>query len=138
MRRTPLNTGTRMLSYTETTEGISVTVQPLYLEDRSNVMQKEFFFVYFIAIRNDSDAPVQLLRRRWLIQDSGADGYEVEGEGVVGQQPTIQPGGIHHYNSFCILKSFSGSMEGAYRMRRADDETFDIAIPRFYLKAHAN
>ena len=127
-----------MVTYTETTEGISVTVQPLFLEERSNILQKEFFFVYFIAIRNDTEEPVQLLRRHWYIHDSSAQDYEVEGDGVVGQQPTIMPGGVHYYNSFCVLKSFGGSMEGTYQMRRDDGSMFDIVIPRFFLNAHSN
>jgi ApaG protein len=127
-----------MLIYTETTEGISVTVQPLFLEERSNIMQGDFFFVYFIAIQNDSEAPVQLLRRHWYIHDSGGVDSEVEGDGVVGQQPHIKPGGVHYYNSFCVLKSFSGSMEGTYQMLREDGSRFDIAIPRFYLNALSN
>jgi len=127
-----------MLAYTKTTEGLTVTVQTYFLEERSDIMQKNFFFVYFISLENRGTTPVKLLRRHWYIHDSDAPDYEVEGEGVVGEQPVIKPGTTYHYNSFCVLKSFEGSMEGTYSMEREDGTTFDAHIPRFHLKARLN
>ncbi|MBN1446764.1 MAG: Co2+/Mg2+ efflux protein ApaG [Bacteroidetes bacterium] len=127
-----------MLAYTKTTEGLSVTVQSYFLEERSDVVQRNFFFVYFITLRNHGTAPVKLLRRHWDIHDSGAPDYEVDGDGVVGEQPVIKPGATYHYNSFCVLKSFEGHMEGTYTMQREDGTTFAATIPRFYLKARLN
>ncbi len=127
-----------MPAYTKTTEGLTVTVQSYFLEDRSDVMKQSFFFVYFISIRNDGPAPVRLLRRHWYIHDSAAQDYEVEGEGVVGEQPSVNPGMTYNYNSFCVLKSFEGTMEGTYTMEREDGSTFEAEIPRFFLKARLN
>ena len=127
-----------MLAYTKTTEGVTVTVQSYFLEERSDVMKNNFFFVYFVSIANHGPDPVKLLRRHWYIHDSMAEDYEVEGEGVVGEQPSVKPGMTYHYNSFCVLKSFEGSMEGRYTMQREDGSTFEAEIPRFYLKARLN
>jgi len=127
-----------MVTYTETTEGITISVQPIFLENRSNILKKEFFHVYNVTIENQGLVDVQLLRRRWLIHDSEAESYVVEGEGVVGETPLIKPGESHQYNSFCLLKSFEGSMEGSYQMKRDEGETFDVIIPRFYLRARCN
>ena len=63
---------------------------------------------------------------------------EVEGKGVVGRQPVISPGGAHEYNSFCVLQTFEGGMEGTYLMQRPSGERFRIAIPHFTLRAAAN
>ncbi len=127
-----------MITYIETTQDITVSVQPLFIEERSDIMKREFVFAYFITIANNSPERVQLLRRHWYIADSNGEVQEVEGEGVVGRQPFIDPGADHSYNSFCVLKSFEGYMEGAYMMLREDGSQFEIAIPKFYLKAHAN
>jgi ApaG protein len=79
----------------------------------------------------------QLLTRRWLIHDSVGEGVDTEviGEGVVGEQPTIAPGAVHEYQSFCILKSGEGWMEGHYGLLRQDGTAFEAAIPRFTLSA---
>ncbi|MBI5646993.1 MAG: Co2+/Mg2+ efflux protein ApaG [Ignavibacteriae bacterium] len=127
-----------MVPYTETTQGVTIRVQPFFLEERSNVLKREFFFVYFIVIENHGTSNVQLLRRRWQIHDSAGEEYVVEGDGVVGQQPVIAPGANHQYNSFCVLKSFEGSMEGTYLMQREDGSTFEAVIPRFSLRAWNN
>ncbi len=127
-----------MVPYTETTEGVTIRVQPFFMEDRSSVLSREFFFIYFIRIENNGDQGVQLLRRRWMIRDSIGVTHVVEGEGVVGQQPVIPPGGVHEYNSFCVLQSFQGSMEGKYAMRRDDGTSFEAVIPLFHLIARNN
>ena len=127
-----------MVPYVATTEDITVTVRPVYLDSQSDIINRRFVFGYFIRILNNSADEVQLLRRHWLIRDSGGRVQEVEGEGVVGEQPIIPPGGDHKYNSFCVLESFEGSMEGTYLMQRPNGERFRIAIPRFDLRAAAN
>jgi ApaG protein len=124
--------------YTATTERITVTVQPIYLDGQSDFAARRFVFAYFVRIENDGDREVQLLRRHWLISDSGGNVKEVEGEGVVGKQPVIGPGESHEYNSYCILETFEGSMEGTYQMRQEDGDLFEIAIPRFPLRAASN
>lgn len=127
-----------MLSYREMTDEIVVRVSPIYLDGQSDPMVKKFVFAYFVRIENHGSQPVQLLRRHWYVQDGAGDVREVEGEGVVGKQPVIPPGGAHEYNSFSVLESFEGSMVGTYLMQRADGEQFLAQIPRFPLRAAAN
>lgn len=127
-----------MLAYTATTEDIVVTVRPGYLDSQSDVMNRRFVFGYFVRIENRSAEEVQLLRRHWTIRETTGRIEEVEGEGVVGKQPTIPPGQAHEYSSFCVLQSFEGSMEGTYLMQRPNGARFRIAIPRFELRALSN
>ena len=127
-----------MQNYTATTEKIKITARPVYLEDQSDLLERKFVFAYFIHIENHGSEPVQLLRRHWYINHAGGRVEEVEGEGVVGKQPVITAGGIHEYNSFCVLDTFEGSMEGTYLFQRGTGEYFRAAIPRFMLRAAAN
>ncbi len=127
-----------MVSYDATTEMLTVSVRPVYLDGKSDVLGKRFVFAYFIRIENHGDEEVQLLRRRWEISDVDGRVQEVEGAGVVGRQPVIGPGGWHEYHSFCVLQSFQGSMEGTFLMQRTNGERFYAQIPRFYLQAMSN
>lgn len=127
-----------MQTYAATTANITVTVRPVYLDGQSNHIERKFVFAYFIRIENNSGEQVQLLRRHWFISNSNGDVQEVEGEGVVGQQPVIAPGGAHEYSSFCVLETFEGSMEGTYLMERPGGEQLSVTIPRFVLRAAAN
>ena len=127
-----------MVSYDATTESVTVTVRPVYLDDRSDPVERRFVFAYFVAVANHGPGEVQLLRRRWLITDADGRVQEVEGAGVIGQQPVIAPGAVHEYHSFCVLPTFEGSMEGTYLMQREDGARFRALIPRFYLRALAN
>ncbi len=127
-----------MVHYTSVTEKISVTVSPVYLDGESSYFLDRFVFAYFIAITNHRRDPVQLLRRYWRIHEQGLAAKEVDAEGVVGKQPLIKPGESYYYNSFCILKSFEGSMEGHYTMSTSTGKTLRIAIPQFHLKVWAN
>jgi|ERR1041385_2766083 ApaG protein len=127
-----------MHAYTATTENITVTANPIYLDGESNIIERKFTFAYFIHIKNNGKEDVQLLRRHWYIRDSAGDVKEVEGEGVVGKQPVIKPGEAHEYNSFCVLETFEGTMEGTYLMQRTNGEKFEIKIPLFHLRAMVN
>jgi ApaG protein len=127
-----------MKQYTATTLDITVTVQPVFLDTQSNAIAKKFIFAYFIRIANSGTDEVQLLRRHWYINDGSKNTTEVEGDGVVGRQPVIQPGQFHEYNSFCVLETMEGSREGTYQMKRNNGEPFDAIIPRFSLRAYAN
>lgn len=127
-----------MLSYGATTESVTVTVQPAYLDAKSDPVTGRFVFAYFVTIANDGTHDVQLLRRRWLIRDQTGAVQEVEGKGVVGRQPVIAPGDEHTYHSFCVLPTFSGSMEGDYLLQRENGARFRAEIPRFHLSALSN
>jgi ApaG protein len=124
--------------FVATTEDITVTVRPVYLDGQSDMIQKKFVFAYFIRIENNGRETVQLLRRHWTINHSSGKVEEVDGEGVVGKQPLLAPGEVHEYNSYCVLETFEGSMEGTYLMMRSNGEKFKVMIPRFILRAAAN
>jgi ApaG protein len=115
--------------------GIRVTVRPAYLHDQSRPPQRQYVFAYHVRIENVGPQPAQLISRRWLIHDEVGEDTEVEGEGVVGEQPRLAPGQVHEYQSFCVLKSPRGYMEGHYHFVRADGSAFDAEIPRFTLDA---
>jgi len=117
------------------TLGIRITVRPAYLPEQSRPLQHRYVFAYFVRIENVGPHPVQLMSRRWLIHDEIGEDTEVEGEGVVGQQPLILPGAVHEYQSSCVLKSPDGYMEGQYRFVRPDASVFEAEIPRFTLHA---
>lgn len=127
-----------MIPYIATTEDITVTVRPVYLDSQSDFFEKRFVFGYFIRIENHSLVEIQLLRRYWRIEEYGGRVQEVDGEGVIGKQPLIAPGGEHTYSSYSVLKTFEGTMEGYYTMERPDGERFRVLIPRFNLRAMAN
>jgi ApaG protein len=122
--------------YTEITHDIRIIVKPVFVEQESDVVAGRFVFAYFITIENMGLETVQLLRRHWDIIDSAGEEHQVDGEGVIGQQPFIKPGEAHQYNSFCVLKSFDGSMEGYYDMQKSDGAMIRVIIPKFLLKAH--
>ena len=117
------------------TEGIRVTVRPVYLRDQSDPAAQNYVFAYFVRIENVGQEAAQLLSRRWFIHDEIGEDTEVVGDGVVGEQPLIRPGEVHEYQSFCVLKSGEGYMEGQYHFLRANGESFEAEIPRFALSA---
>ncbi len=115
------------------TDGIRVTVRPLYLADQSEPHRGRYMYAYQIRIENVSHRGAQLRTRYWLIHDDIGDETEVRGDGVVGAQPFLTPGDIHEYQSYCVLKSPSGWMEGLYGFLSEDGQPFDVVIPRFEL-----
>lgn len=120
-----------------TTDGVTVRVVTNFLDDQSAPAQNRWFWSYHIRIENHRDDPVQLLTRHWKITDGRGGISHVDGDGVVGEQPLLNPGGSHDYVSGCPLPTPSGMMEGHYRFIRADGSTFLVEIPRFKLVAPA-
>lgn len=121
--------------YYAATDGIRITVAPTFAPQHSDPGELRYLFVYHIRIENVGAQPAQLLWRHWYIHDDLEGDTEVEGEGVVGEQPLLAPGKVHEYESFCVLKGQSGWMEGYYEFERADGSPLKAAIPRFELKA---
>src|SRR5690606_5249379 len=118
------------------TEGVKISVESIFQTEYSNPENEHYMFAYHISIENLSNNSIQLLRRYWNIFDSKGSTRELEGEGVVGLQPIIEPGESHEYVSGCNLQSDMGYMEGTYQMvREADGSLFEVEIPRFYLIA---
>ncbi|EJF54979.1 uncharacterized protein affecting Mg2+/Co2+ transport [Saprospira grandis DSM 2844] len=121
---------------TAITHNIKVTVSAVYQPDYSRPLRSEFVFAYQIRIDNLGKRPLQLLSRYWLIWDSNGSQREVEGEGVVGQQPVLYAGDFHEYVSACPLQSDIGYMQGYYVMRYLDgeEEEVKVIVPRFRLQ----
>lgn len=125
-----------MTTITASTEGVKVSVLTEYQPEYSSPYQSHFVFSYRIRIENHSDNTVQLQRRKWIIFDSNATIREIEGEGVVGLTPILEPGESHEYISGCSLKSSIGKMTGSYVMERlVDGKKFRVMIPEFGLIA---
>jgi len=120
---------------TEITDGVKVTVETEYQPEYSSPSQYHYVFTYRITIENQSEFTIKLLRRHWFIYDANNSNVrEVEGDGVVGQQPTIEKGQLHQYVSGCNLKSGMGKMSGSYTMERLiDGKKFDVKIPEFHM-----
>lgn len=120
------------LMVTEITEGVKVSVETEYQPEYSSPSQGHYVFTYRIEIENKSTNTVQLMRRHWFIHDANSLAREVEGEGVVGQQPILEPGQRHQYVSGCNLRSGIGKMYGTYLMERVvDGYQFKVVIPEF-------
>jgi ApaG protein len=120
----------------QVTEGVSITVEIFYQPAQSNPMSSEYLFAYRVTIENLSTMPIKLLRRHWHIIDSNGTYREVEGEGVIGQQPMIEPGGSHQYISACNLRTDMGKMYGTYQMENLyNKKLFKVNIPEFQMIA---
>lgn len=113
-------------------EGVEISVETFYQPDYSNPVSGEYMFAYRITIENHNNFPVKLHRRHWHIFDSNGNYREVEGEGVVGVQPTLRPGERYQYVSGCNLRTEMGKMYGEYTMENLNNKkTFDVNIPVF-------
>lgn len=113
-------------------EGITISVETFYQPDYSNIKESEFMFAYRITIENNNLFPVRLLRRHWFIFDSNGSNREVEGEGVIGVQPIIDPGDKYQYISGCNLQTEMGKMHGTYSMENVNNKiNFVVNIPSF-------
>jgi ApaG protein len=119
--------------YRATTRAITVEVQPTYLEGQSSPEDEHFVWAYRIQILNGGPETVQLLRRHWHITDANGQVTEVEGEGVVGEQPVLEPGAAYEYTSGTPLTTPFGVMAGTYQMETAAGESFEVEIPAFSL-----
>ena len=123
--------------HSATTRDINVRVSVSFLPEQSEPHKGRWFWAYHIRIENEGRQAVQLVSREWIISDGRGGRQEVRGEGVVGAQPVIEPGGSFDYVSGCPLTTPTGAMEGRYFMVAADGSTFPVDIPRFPLIAPA-
>lgn len=119
--------------FNSVTRNIAVSVEPSYQPHESDPDDDRYVWAYRVTIRNGGAEGVQLLARHWLITDGNGLQREVNGRGVVGQQPTIPPGGSFEYTSGCPLTTGHGIMVGSYKMISESGEMFDVAIPAFSL-----
>lgn len=121
------------MPYEKSTDGIRVQVRPRFSLADSDPADGMFVFAYTVSMANESDSTAQLLFRHWRIHDAAGDDSTVDGEGVVGEQPVLQPGESHEYQSYCVLRSPVGYMEGYYTFARQGGEEFRVEVPRFQL-----
>ena len=119
--------------YSSVTEDIKVSVRSEFSPERSEPSDNRYFWTYTIEISNLGGRTVQLTHRHWKITDGHGQLEEIRGPGVVGEQPTLEPGQSFTYASGCPLTTPSGIMVGSYRMVDEDGRAFDVAIPPFSL-----
>ncbi len=119
--------------YRAVTRQIEVTVEPNFEPDRSSAEKRQYFWSYTIVITNVGEETVQLRTRHWIITDASGRKQEVRGEGVVGEQPVLAPGGRFEYTSGVPLTTASGFMSGRYQMETDSGERFEIDVPTFSL-----
>jgi ApaG protein len=116
---------------------IVIQAVPQYLPEQSSPAHGVYSFAYTITIRNEGLVAVQLLRRHWVIEDASGHIEDVRGDGVVGEQPTLEPGEAFEYTSGCRLRTASGMMHGAYTFADESGAEFDWPIPPFVLSKNA-
>lgn len=119
--------------YRQTTHDIQISVLPVYIDERSDPERNLYFWAYRVQIENHGKHAVQLINRYWHITNAVGMVEEVSGEGVVGEQPVIEPGDQFDYTSGCPLDTPSGIMVGHYEMRSETGEMLKVAIPAFSL-----
>jgi ApaG protein len=124
--------------YEQETAGMVVRVEPQFLPEESRPEDSRFVWAYTIEIENRRPDAVQLMSRYWRITDENGATQEVRGDGVIGQQPVIEPGQSFRYSSAAPLAAPSGVMMGAYSMQRDNGEAFDINVPLFALDSPNN
>ncbi|QZH76718.1 MAG: Co2+/Mg2+ efflux protein ApaG [Erythrobacter sp.] len=126
-----------LFQHVAVTDGITVRVAVNFMPEQSRIGAGRWFWVYHIRIENGRDDRVQLRTRHWRITDSNGMVNVVDGEGVVGETPALEPGQTHDYVSGCELNTNMGAMEGRYTFAHADGTLFEVAIPYFPLAAPA-
>ncbi len=120
-------------AYTAITRDIAVSVEPVYLEEKSSPGSSQYFWAYRVTIENRGQETVQLLNRHWMITNARGELTEVKGPGVVGEQPVLKAGESYAYTSGAPLNTPSGMMGGSYEMESESGERFHIEIPTFSL-----
>ena len=114
---------------------VQIEVLPQYVAEQSNPLQEVFAFAYTVTVTNMGTVPAQLISRQWVIQDERGHTDEVNGLGVVGQQPLLRPGESFQYTSGCRLRAPSGTMRGSYFFVAEDGHKFDVPITPFVLES---
>ena len=115
------------------TDGIRVEAAAQLIPEQSDPEEGVHFYAYRIRISNEGEQAAQLLRRRWVVVDANNEQKVISGDGVVGAQPDLEPGGSFEYKSACHLPTEWGTMEGSYTFERPGGEHFDAEIGRFFL-----
>ena len=120
--------------YFESTQDILIEVFPSYVPERSAPESNQYFYSYRIKITNNGENACRVIHRHWKIKDGNGKSYDVQGSGVVGEQPMLQPGEHFEYTSFCPLHSPYGNMRGKYQMIDEHGERFWVTVPVFFFR----
>ncbi len=124
--------------YSKTTKGITITVKPYFLEDQSSPHESHYVWAYKVSIQNLSNISMKLNHRNWIIIDAHGKIINVQGEGVVGEFPVLEPGESFEYTSGTPLKTNNGIMQGFYLMSQDNGKQHKIDIPAFSLDSPYN
>lgn len=119
--------------YEKKTNDINIIVAPVYMDEQSSPRENHFVWAYQVTIKNEGDEAVRLVSRYWKITDSLGISQEVEGDGVIGEQPVLNPGEEYEYTSGTPLSTPSGIMVGSYNMEGQNGQNFKVDIPAFSL-----
>lgn len=123
------------INYSEETEGVEVSVTPIYVEEKSAPENDYYFFAYKVKIKNLSESPLQLMNRHWIIRDGKKKQRYVNGEGVVGQRPILAMEEEFIYTSFCPLSTPTGNMRGKFEIKNLEHgHNFWVPIPLFFFR----
>lgn len=120
--------------YQEETQGILINVFPTYVDERSAPENDYYFFAYRVTITNLGNEPLKLINRHWIIRDGAKKERFINGEGVVGKRPLIEPGDQFEYQSFCPLETPTGNMRGKYEFMTPDGDRFWVPVPLFFFR----
>lgn len=120
--------------YVETTHDIEIRVEPKFVPEQSDPTANYYFFAYRVRISNHSPTSAKLISRHWIITDGHGHTEEVRGEGVVGEQPLLEPGASYEYTSACPLPTPTGNMRGSYQMQDSAGRRLNVRIPLFFLR----
>lgn len=112
---------------------IRIRVATNYVHEQSEPASGRYVFAYTITISNDGAVPARLISRHWVITDANGKVQEVNGDGVVGEQPHLNPGEEFRYSSGAVLETPVGAMQGLYRMEADNGANFDAPIAPFTL-----
>lgn len=127
------------LMYKKISDNVEISVESFFLEEQSNPRENHFVWAYRVTIQNLSKTRIQLKSRHWRIVDSSGHIQEISGDGVVGEQPTLDPGETYEYTSGTPLTTPSGIMGGTYFMSHANGNEFEAEVPTFSLDSpHEN
>lgn len=124
--------------YFESTQDILIEVNPYFVPERSSPLHNQYFYAYKIKITNNSEVACRVIHRHWKIKDGNGKAYDVQGSGVVGEQPMLKPGESFEYTSFCPLHSPYGNMRGKYQMIDEFGNRFWVSVPVFFFRPPRN
>lgn len=127
-----------MISYAATTEEVTVTVRPLYLDEQSDAVSQEFAFGYYVHIGNHGDDELQIVRDHWYVHDARGHTQENERPPRAAHRPVIPPGDSHEYGDYCVINTFEGTLEGSFVLERPNGYRFRAHVPRVALRALTN